>query len=156
MAYTYYAIAFAGLAVYFVVRQIQQSIRDAKFSKAHGCKPPHKFPQWDTITGYSMFRKQRKAAKEKVLLETNRARYGEHGLTWTACIMGNRFFSTIDPENVKAILATNFKDFGLGQREESFGPLLGKGIFTSDGAAWEHSRVSKLTSCPQWAFKVAS
>jgi hypothetical protein len=41
------------------------------------------------------------------------------------------FFNTIDPENVKALLATNFKDFGLGQRLDAFGPLLGEGIFTT-------------------------
>lgn len=59
-----------------------------------------------------------------------------------ATVMGQTFYSTTDPENIKAILATNFKDFGLGKRLETFGPLLGKGIFTSDGPAWEHSRVS--------------
>jgi hypothetical protein len=41
------------------------------------------------------------------------------------------FFNTIDPENVKALLATNFKDFGLGQRLDALGPLLGEGIFTT-------------------------
>lgn len=41
------------------------------------------------------------------------------------------YFNTIDPENVKAVLATNFKDFGLGQRQRAFGPLLGQGIFTT-------------------------
>jgi cytochrome P450 len=31
-------------------------------------------------------------------------------------------------------------DFGLGLRPLHFGPLLGSGIFTQDGAAWKHSR----------------
>lgn len=48
---------------------------------------------------------------------------------------------TIEPENIKTILATSFKDFDLGPiRHASFNPLLGDGIFTLDGAAWEHSR----------------
>jgi hypothetical protein len=55
--------------------------------------------------------------------------------------MGKTFWVTREPENVKAILATNFKDFGIGQRFRSMGALLGQGIFTSDGALWEHSRV---------------
>jgi cytochrome P450 len=55
-------------------------------------------------------------------------------------MMGQVFVNTIDPEIIKSVLATNFKDFGLGKRIESFGPLLGNGIFTSDGVQWEHSR----------------
>ncbi|KAL4971269.1 cytochrome P450 [Aspergillus desertorum] len=49
--------------------------------------------------------------------------------------------ATIEPENVKAILSTKFNDFDLGtRREKAFQPLLGYGIFCTDGARWEHSR----------------
>ena len=48
---------------------------------------------------------------------------------------------TIEPENVKTMLATKFKDFSLGKgRKELFIPLLGHGIFDTDGPAWERSR----------------
>lgn len=47
---------------------------------------------------------------------------------------------TIDPENVKAVLATQFKDFSLGMRHPQFQPLLGDGIFTLDNTGWSHSR----------------
>lgn len=57
-------------------------------------------------------------------------------------MMGQDFICTIDPENIKAILSTNFADFGLGGRSESLSPLLGRGIFVSDGPKWEHSRVA--------------
>jgi hypothetical protein len=60
-------------------------------------------------------------------------------------MFGKLFVNTSDPEIVKALLATNFKDFGLGTRRRSMGPLLGQGIFTSDGATWEHSRVRLST-----------
>jgi len=42
-----------------------------------------------------------------------------------------KFINTIEPENVKHILATNFKDFGIGERQDAFGALLGQGIFTT-------------------------
>ena len=58
--------------------------------------------------------------------------------------MGNTVYNTMDPENIKAILATKFEDFGVGPRLDFFGPLLGNGIFTSDGPHWERSRVSWL------------
>ncbi|KAI3403087.1 hypothetical protein KGF56_004147 [Candida oxycetoniae] len=47
---------------------------------------------------------------------------------------------TVDPENIKAVLATQFNDFGLGIRHAHFKPLLGDGIFTLDGAGWKDSR----------------
>lgn len=48
--------------------------------------------------------------------------------------------TTREPENIKAILATQFNDFVLGKRHTYFKPLLGDGIFTLDGAGWKHSR----------------
>lgn len=48
---------------------------------------------------------------------------------------------TIEAENVKTILATKFKDYELTSlRKKAFPPLLGFGIFNSDGADWKHSR----------------
>ena len=48
---------------------------------------------------------------------------------------------TIEPDNLKTMLAVNFKDFSLGDRRTSaLTPFLGHGIFSTDGAAWQHSR----------------
>ena len=48
---------------------------------------------------------------------------------------------TIEPENVKTILATKFGDYSLGKgRLKAFQPVFGHGIFDLDGAAWERSR----------------
>lgn len=66
-------------------------------------------------------------------------------MTWSSTAMGRVFINTIDPENIKTVLATSFNDFGLGHRLHTFGPLLGRGIFTTDGAHWEHSRVCVIT-----------
>ena len=47
---------------------------------------------------------------------------------------GNTLLSTIEPANIQALLATQFKDFSVGKRRyDCFGPLLGHSIFTSDG-----------------------
>lgn len=56
-------------------------------------------------------------------------------------ILGNLGYFTVDPKNIQALLATQFNDFCLGpNRRHNFAPLLGNGIFTSDGKSWEHSR----------------
>jgi hypothetical protein len=49
---------------------------------------------------------------------------------------------TIEPENIKTILATDFDNFELGQRRRTLmSHVIGPGIFSNDGAAWKHSRV---------------
>lgn len=54
---------------------------------------------------------------------------------------GTRVLQTVEPANIQAILATQFKDFELGRRRyEQFKVFLGRSIFSSDGAFWEHSR----------------
>lgn len=55
-------------------------------------------------------------------------------------LAGKDIIITHDPENIKAILATQFNDFVLGSRRKSFHITLGDGIFTLDGAGWKHSR----------------
>ncbi|KAF2176380.1 cytochrome P450 52A12 [Zopfia rhizophila CBS 207.26] len=56
-------------------------------------------------------------------------------------LLGSGAIFTVDPKNIQTILATQFKDFGLGDtRNNNFFPLLGHGIFASDGKQWEHSR----------------
>lgn len=67
-------------------------------------------------------------------------KYNEYGWTFEQSVLGRSGISTIEPENLKALLATQFNDFCLGTREREFGPLLGQGIFTLDGAGWSHSR----------------
>ncbi|KAL9052323.1 MAG: hypothetical protein Q9162_005467 [Coniocarpon cinnabarinum] len=66
---------------------------------------------------------------------------GYDAMTYHNHLLGRKVFFTCDPKNIQAILATQFKDFSLPpSRKGSFDQLLGTGIFTSDGRAWEHSR----------------
>ena len=52
-----------------------------------------------------------------------------------------RWIFTADPENIKAILATQFQDFGKGKQfHEDWRPFLGDSIFTTDGQQWHDSR----------------
>jgi len=53
----------------------------------------------------------------------------------------NTLISTSEPENIQAILATEFHEFNLGPvRRDSFFEVLGNGIFTAEGEAWAHYR----------------
>lgn len=55
--------------------------------------------------------------------------------------MNRRTVFTADPENIKAILATQFGDFGKGAIfHQEWEPFLGDSIFTTDGHKWHTSR----------------
>ena len=145
MAYNLSALGFAILISAFIAKKISAYISAVNFKKEHGCKPVHKLPQSERIVGFGLYRAQVKASRERKLLEVVYKRCMDNGLTWSASMMGKTFFNTIDPENIKAVLATNFDAFGIGERHAAFGALLGRGIFTSDGKQWEHSRVSRIS-----------
>lgn len=119
------------LAVLFLARQIVSYVSAARFKRKHGCKSPPRIPQFENIIGFEMFRVQAAAAKNKRILQTAKDRFDTYGNTWDITVMGKKFINTIEPENIKTILATNFKDYGLGGRLAAFSPLLGEGIFTT-------------------------
>lgn len=56
-------------------------------------------------------------------------------------IVNQRIVFTSDPENIKAMLATQFTDFGKGEPfHAEWQEFLGDSIFTTDGASWHQSR----------------
>ena len=131
-----------GVILILILRQAFTSIQNYRFAKAHGCEEPAALPQSERILGYGNFKQQVAMAKARNILGDGKRRFEEVGDTFSVVTLGRKLWITRDPENVKAILATNFKDFGIGKRLNALGALLGQGIFTSDGTLWEHSRVS--------------
>jgi cytochrome P450 len=56
-------------------------------------------------------------------------------------LLGKRMIFTADPENIKAVLATQFQDYGKGEGfHKSWEAFLGDSIFTTDGDKWHTSR----------------
>ncbi|KAI2628979.1 cytochrome P450 [Xylaria nigripes] len=56
-------------------------------------------------------------------------------------VFGRRIIFTADPENIKAMLATQFPDFGKGELfHREWKEFLGNSIFVTDGEAWHASR----------------
>ena len=110
--------------------------------KEYGCKPAVKRPQLDPIFGIDIFLDSLKAVREHKLLPTFRARFVQYGRsTFQASSLGQTIIITIEPEILKTVMSLKFKDYSLGQRRRrAFLPLLGDGIFTTDGVAWHNSR----------------
>lgn len=56
-------------------------------------------------------------------------------------LAGQRFIFTADPENIKAILAAQFQDYGKGEDfRKEWKEFLGDSIFTTDLNQWHSSR----------------
>lgn len=129
----------AGIyATFLVLRYIFQQYNHYQQAKSLRCEPPTRGGAG--FLGIPGFIRLSRAVKEKRWVEYIAEQYKIYGNTVTQKFLTRTIISTIEPENIKALLATQFKDFSLGTRHREFYPLLGDGIFTLDGAGWSHSR----------------
>lgn len=122
-----------------VLRSLARRFEHNKQAKALSCKPPHATAPGGPF-GISAYLDFKNSSTEKRFAKRITELHDQYGNTFRITIVGTGCFFTIDPENIKAILATQFTDFSFGIRHEWFVPLLGDGIFTLDGAGWTHSR----------------
>jgi hypothetical protein len=114
-----------GIILSCTIRWLIATHRDRAFASKHGCKPagsvmPKATDFWLAI----------KAIANRNYLE----------------VSAPEVF-TIDPENMKTILSTDFEKWELGDRRKlMLQDLIQNSIFVVDGKAWEHSRVSDNTA----------
>lgn len=108
-------------------------------AKKHGCDVPKYISGFPF--GLRTARLMYKAFKEDMFVKGSAEQFYEYNAdTVRLQNVGATSTVTMDPENIKAVLATQFKDFDLGARYPQFKPLLGDGIFTLSGNGWHHSR----------------
>ncbi|KAM3424167.1 hypothetical protein BST61_g11290 [Cercospora zeina] len=132
-------VAAVAASIYFGIEYANRSKRLAELAAQHGTKsPPPYLPA--SIGGWKRYLEVTGAIADRKALEKMVQDLESFGATHSANMMGTPFIVTMDPENIKTVLSTKFADYGLGHRLNAFGPLIGQGIFTSDGKHWEHSR----------------
>lgn len=86
-----------------------------------------------------------KLFEEKRFLDTFANHYyGQVGSTFSIFRGTQQTIFTIEPDNIKTVLAVNFKDYELGFRAPLFSPVTGRDIFAIDGDEWAHSRPAHL------------
>ncbi|KAL8679374.1 MAG: hypothetical protein Q9186_004340 [Xanthomendoza sp. 1 TL-2023] len=136
------SLAFLSLGVvYLLYLSLNKRRRNQRFIKEHDCKPtkamPNKYP-----FGIDLIIEELRYIKEHVLLEKYQARFRDlNCATFLAKELHLQLLMTMEPENIKSILATDFKSYSVGEeRKKALTPFLGEGIFTTDGAQWQHSR----------------
>lgn len=110
------------------------------YAKRRGCKEPTTLQQ-ESFFGYRMLRDSFEALRSSRYLRLGKERFEANGNTFAFRQLGKVGILTNDPINVKAILSSQFQEFGVGKRRaEAFEPLIGHGIFTADGSSWEKAR----------------
>ena len=133
--------AFAAYVVYLWISAILTSRRHAAKEKRLGCKPTPRLPSsWPF--GLDIVWEALKADRGKLFPDILVDRFElMNKRDYSYKVLGTTSFVTAEPKNIQALLATQFKEFSLGDiRKGNFHPLLGHGIFTLDGEGWDRSR----------------
>ena len=130
------AILVRYLQGWYKLHQAQSAI-----IKKNGCLPAKQYPHRDPFIGLDLLLTDNKHVQNHTFLPTQNQRFKDIGNTYWTKMAGFWILNTNEPENFKAILATDFGNWGLGAlRYATFRPLMGPSIFAVDGKEWEHSR----------------
>lgn len=130
-------LALISYTTYRLYTHLKLASAHRHLAASKGCKPPPKWRQSPFLFGLDIFYDSYKDMKAHCSLENTRTRFWALGANTVQMeVPGATLFSTIEPQNIKSVLATNFKDWGIGEgRKKMMEPFIGEGIFTSDGAA---------------------
>ncbi|KAE8167387.1 cytochrome P450 [Aspergillus tamarii] len=111
-----------------------------QFARRHGCQPVARSFSKDPFLGLDTIPGAIRAVRQHRVLQRSCEIFHVYGNTFRVKELHQSAIVTIEPENIKTILSLNFKDYSLKHRLEPFKPLLGEGIFNTDGEHWASSR----------------
>ena len=131
-------VFFLVIAISFIAFRLYQYYRP---KRASSLSEPSSLHQLDPFLGLDIVIASYRRLRLHEFLQLCQERFAQAGNTYACRIPGSRIVVTCEPENVKALLATQFQDFELGhRRRQAFRPLLGESIFASDGHIWKGAR----------------
>lgn len=109
--------------------------------RKHNCKPPKKYPHKEPILGLDLVYTIIQNAKRGKFMDTLLQLHQTYGRTIQTTSLGTVTINTIEPKILSEVFATKSDNFGVTLiRDPPAKPLVGKGIFTTDGAEWVRSR----------------
>lgn len=123
------------LILYHTYNHLTANLSRRRLVASKGCKPLRKWRNKDPILGLDFLWASYRAIKEHRALEMTKGHFDRLGFnTVQISILTRTFVATIEPENLKCVLASDFRSYSLGdERKKMMRPLLGEGIFTTDG-----------------------
>ncbi len=152
-----FLLAILALVLYNVLSSISEKRRQHAESVRRGCGPCPLLPKKD-ILGITRFRESIRATRAergpKYIVESMDA-LGKQIHTVQVRVLDYDLNVTRDPENARACFSSQSHDFDIGvHRTQSWKPLLGTGIFTSQGEACMYTPESDSTN-PDHVWKAA-
>lgn len=136
-------LVIAGFALLGLVQITQSGKRifeRRRLIALHNCRPPTTYPHKDPL-GIDAIRDAIQAGHTKTYLERQYKQFSLYGTTFSSRFFTSQIINTIEPENIKAVLSTDFDYYVVGpRRRNAFEPLLGRSLFQLDGREWYHSR----------------
>ncbi|GFN17139.1 hypothetical protein AtubIFM55763_002968 [Aspergillus tubingensis] len=127
-------------ALVFASEFFRRYLKRRQFARQHGCQPVARSFSKDPFLGLDTILGTMRTRKEHRILERGCNLFRTLGNTFTVKELGRSAIVTIEPENIKTVLSLNFNDYSLKHRYEAMKPLLGEGIFNTDGHHWATSR----------------
>lgn len=139
--YLLYAVVF-----YIVTASMTSKVSRSWQEWRKGFASVPRYPQWIPVMGFDIAFKMAKALKENTFLLFLRMLHATgpaNTKTFTIDFLGRHFIHTIEPENMKHLSTTVWKDFGVEPLRRKTGvsmPFADKGVNTVDGHDWVFSR----------------
>ncbi|WPH00165.1 putative cytochrome 52A4 [Acrodontium crateriforme] len=143
-AYLTYVYAVLALATFLFVRTfVRAVISEYKLDRLGGRAPSRRsltpFNVNGLIEAIRYFSNNKNAEWWEMIMSRNANKHRPFTVETITTQM--RIIFTVDQDNIKAILASQFSDFGKGPRfREEWKEFLGLSIFTTDGELWHDSR----------------
>lgn len=126
--------------VIYLVRTGYQKYAYQQAMRREGCQPIPRYPHKDPI-GYDLYKITAEGAIEGDTLAMRRKLYSTYGNTFASNWIGQKVVGTCDRENIQTVLGTSPGNFVMSPlRNKIAEPLLGTGLLTRDGQAWQHAR----------------
>lgn len=130
-----------SLILYFSYQNVKRYRSRQNLIAVNDCKPPSRYPVRDPFFGIDVLHGQIRGAKDKTYLNDRVAQYEEYGNTHSSRLITTPTILTIEPENIKAVLSIQIKNFEVGHtRRRAFGPVIKNSVLVADGVEWEHAR----------------
>ena len=133
--------AFAATLLLLCFQKAYLYFKRLAIRRRHKCQPPPSTASKDPFLGldsvYRMLQSVRQNRRNLFLKE----QLDSFGYTFQSKLFGRSEIFTAEPQNLEAILDKDFENFGVEpMRLFVFEPLIGRGLMTTDGAHWAHSR----------------
>jgi cytochrome P450 len=126
---------------YLLISTLQTKLRRSSQIKANHCLPPPAYAHKDPFLGVDLFLSNIQNLKNITFLTGLIDRWKKYGTTYSGLTLGNPTIFTVDAQNLQTVHAQNFSHYSVEPlRLAATLPLLGRGVFNTDGPFWEHSR----------------